>query len=63
MRRLAPISFLICFAPPETMTILRELLEVYADFHEAARSIVRKYLNQGYYWLTMGQEVAEMVHK
>lgn len=42
-----------CIAPPKTTTILIELHEGYTAFHKGAISIVRKALNQRYYWPTI----------
>lgn len=55
--------YLRCVTPPVTTTILRELHEGYVACHEWARSIVRKALNQSYYWSTMSHEDTTLVHK
>lgn len=47
------MPFLKCVAPPETTTILRVLHEVYATCHGGVTSIIRKSLNQSYFWPTM----------
>lgn len=56
-------SFLRCVPPPKTTTILRELDKGYPTCHERVKSVVRKSLNQGYYFPTMSQEVTHMVLK
>lgn len=55
--------FLRCVAHLEMTIILREVHERYATCHEEARSIVRKFLNQGFYWPTMNQEAISLVLK
>ncbi|GFZ12712.1 hypothetical protein Acr_23g0010970 [Actinidia rufa] len=56
-------ELLICLRPEELDYVLREIHEDIYENHLGARSLVRKTVRQGYFWLCMERDVLEFTRK
>ena len=57
------MPYLICLRPNEVKYVMREIHEGVCGNQSGKRSLAQKALRQGYYWLTMQKDSAELVQK
>ena len=62
-KRSFSLPLLNCLRPDESDYVLREIHEGICGNHLGARTIARKALRQGYYWLTMREDALELVKR
>ena len=62
-KRSFSLPLLTCLRLDESDYVLREIHEGICGSHLGARTIARKALRQGYYWLTMHEDALELVKR